>query len=144
MPDFAQALEDIIMVKINSEQRRTLEHHLTERRAELVRKVRAATESAKTDNMARVAGEVGDPGDESMAAQLVDLNLTEVQKELRELRAIEGAFSRLADDTYGYCIECGGEIPYARLAAYPTAERCTECQARHERVYGGRDVTPSL
>ncbi|MDA8390656.1 MAG: TraR/DksA family transcriptional regulator [Gammaproteobacteria bacterium] len=132
------------MTKLTSEQRRTLEHRLTERRAELVRKVRTATDFAKTENITKVAGEVGDPGDESMAAQLVDLNLTEVQNELRELRAIEAAFSRLADDTYGRCTECGCEIPYARLDAYPTAERCTECQARHERVYGGRDVTPSL
>ncbi|MDA8361091.1 MAG: TraR/DksA family transcriptional regulator [Gammaproteobacteria bacterium] len=132
------------MAKLTSEQRRTLERHLMERRAELVKKVRAATDSAKTDNITSVAGEVGDPGDESMAAQFVDLNLTEAQTELRELRAIEEAFSRLADNTYGYCTECGGEIPYARLEAYPTAERCTECQTRHERVYGGRDVTPSL
>ena len=139
----AQALEDI-MVKLTSEQRRTLERRLTERRTELVHKVRAATEFAKTENIVKVAGEVGDPGDESMAAQLVDLNLAEAQSEVRELRAIEEAFGRLADDTYGYCTECGTEIPYARLEAYPTAERCTECQARHERVYGGRDVTPSL
>ncbi|MFC0036327.1 TraR/DksA C4-type zinc finger protein [Cardiobacterium valvarum] len=31
------------------------------------------------------------------------------------------------------CEDCGGPIPDARRRAYPSATRCTECQARHER-----------
>jgi DnaK suppressor protein len=33
----------------------------------------------------------------------------------------------------GGCLECGLPIPAARLAAWPTASRCVECQADHER-----------
>ena len=31
------------------------------------------------------------------------------------------------------CEDCGDPIPEARRRAYPSATRCTECQARHER-----------
>lgn len=31
------------------------------------------------------------------------------------------------------CEDCGDLIPDARRRAYPSATRCTECQARHER-----------
>lgn len=31
------------------------------------------------------------------------------------------------------CIDCGREIPAARRAALPSAERCVGCQSIHER-----------
>jgi DnaK suppressor protein len=31
------------------------------------------------------------------------------------------------DDEYGYCSECGDEIPDGRLAIDPMAERCIKC-----------------
>ena len=31
------------------------------------------------------------------------------------------------------CEDCGDPIPEARRRAYPSATRCTECQALHER-----------
>ena len=31
------------------------------------------------------------------------------------------------------CVDCGGQIPVARLAHVPNARRCTECQHLHER-----------
>lgn len=34
------------------------------------------------------------------------------------------------------CIDCGEEIPVARRKAAPSAIRCIECQAKHERIYG--------
>jgi DnaK suppressor protein len=30
----------------------------------------------------------------------------------------------MADGTYGTCVDCGEEIPVARLMAAPTARRC--------------------
>lgn len=117
---------------------------LTRRRGELVAMIRAGTADAGHDNLRRMRGEVGDPGDESSALQQTDLNLAEMEGEVRELRAVDRALERVRDGSYGYCAECGCSIPAARLSAYPTAERCTQCQTRHERVYGGRDVTPSV
>lgn len=132
------------MGDMTEEQSAKIRGRLGARQSELVKMVKTGTANASRDNKQRMGGEVGDPGDESMALQLADLNLTEVEHELRELRAIERAFERLTSGSYGYCSECGCAIPYARLDAYPTAERCTACQTRHERVYGGRDMTPSV
>ncbi|MHB1512183.1 MAG: TraR/DksA family transcriptional regulator [Acidiferrobacter sp.] len=117
---------------------------LTVRRSELEAMVRADAACAGHDNLRRMGGEVGDPGDESAALQQTDLNLAEMEGGARELQAIDRALERVREGRYGHCAECGCDIPAARLDAYPAAERCTPCQTRHERVYGGRDVTPSL
>ena len=45
---------------------------------------------------------------------------------------IEAALARLDDGTYGRCIDCGKEIPAARLEARPEAARCVEDQAKAE------------
>ncbi len=44
-----------------------------------------------------------------------------------DLVRIEQAERRLREDDYGYCQECGDEIPDARLAIDPMAERCINC-----------------
>jgi DnaK suppressor protein len=61
-----------------------------------------------------------------------------------ELRQVEIAQQRLADGGYGTCVDCGKEIPAARLEAIPEAVRCIEDQARYEatlRARGG-DAAP--
>jgi RNA polymerase-binding transcription factor DksA len=34
-------------------------------------------------------------------------------------------------------VECGQDIGYARLRAYPTALRCILCQTRHQKTFNG-------
>ena len=38
------------------------------------------------------------------------------------------ALSRIEDNTYGQCVDCGHEIPEGRLDARPDASRCVNCQ----------------
>ena len=45
------------------------------------------------------------------------------------------ALQRIADGTYGRCIECGDEIPHERLVVNPTAERCFLCQEHFEKTH---------
>ncbi|MEX0344843.1 MAG: TraR/DksA family transcriptional regulator [Rhizobiaceae bacterium] len=45
----------------------------------------------------------------------------------RDLVRIEMAERRLGEGDYGYCEECGEEIPDGRLAIDPMAERCVNC-----------------
>jgi len=40
---------------------------------------------------------------------------------------IEEALQRIAHGDYGYCTQCGEEIPAKRLAIDPTNERCVHC-----------------
>ncbi len=43
------------------------------------------------------------------------------------------ALARIEQDTYGRCVDCGGEIPEGRLDARPDAARCVSCQAKRSR-----------
>ncbi|MFU0789260.1 TraR/DksA C4-type zinc finger protein [Virgibacillus proomii] len=44
----------------------------------------------------------------------------------KELEAINKALHAIEEGTYGICRECGGDIPYERLTAIPTADRCMQ------------------
>jgi DnaK suppressor protein len=62
------------------------------------------------------------------------LRAAEARRDLDELRDIRTARERLACGSYGECVDCGVQIPRARLEAMPASARCVECQARHERA----------
>lgn len=82
-----------------------------------------------------LAGMVADPGDESVANLLVDLDVAFIDRHVHELREIDAARKRMAAGNYGMCADCGGEIEIERLFAFPEAMRCTRCQAQREKTY---------
>jgi DnaK suppressor protein len=43
------------------------------------------------------------------------------------LRRIEAALQRLDAGDFGFCEECGDEIPVKRLDIDPATERCVDC-----------------
>jgi DnaK suppressor protein len=49
---------------------------------------------------------------------------------------VEAALARLDDGTYGVCVDCGKQIPQARLEVRPEAARCVEDQAKAEAAAG--------
>lgn len=95
------------------------------------------------EQYAQIAGQVHDAQDESVADLLVDVNLAEIGRDVAELREIEAALDRISLAAYGVCLRCGDAIARERLAAYPTAERCTNCQRLYEQTRATRP-TPSL
>ena len=54
----------------------------------------------------------------------------------QEKSMVEQALERLAQGKYGTCIDCGKEIPAARLEAQPESIRCVDDQRRFESTYG--------
>ncbi len=90
-----------------------------------------------------LAVKVGSVGDDSVASMLVDIDTVITDHAVHELREIEASLKRLSEMSFGDCADCGGEIGFARLLAYPTAQRCTPCQDRHEKTFH-HDSTPSL
>ncbi len=44
---------------------------------------------------------------------------------------LEYALKRIDDPEFGYCADCGEEIPFARLQAMPEATLCVDCA--HEK-----------
>lgn len=57
---------------------------------------------------------------------------------MRELRQVGDALKRLHAPDFGICIDCGADIPYARLEAQPVATRCRACEALTERARTGQ------
>ncbi len=53
-------------------------------------------------------------------------------RESDELNQVASALGRIEAGTYGLCIDCGVEIPAARLHAAPEAARCIACQEKAE------------
>jgi len=60
-------------------------------------------------------------------ALLTDLSLRDAVAD------IDAALTRLANGTYGTCMDCGVDIPHERLEVRPQATRCLGCQIRDER-----------
>ena len=61
------------------------------------------------------------------AMQQQAMNQATEQKRKFDLVRIEAALRRIRDEEYGYCEECGEEIPDGRLAIDPMAELCVTC-----------------
>jgi RNA polymerase-binding protein DksA len=49
-----------------------------------------------------------------------------------ELNRIAKALDQIRNGVYGECVDCGEEIPMARLEAYPFADRCIRCATAEE------------
>ena len=46
---------------------------------------------------------------------------------------VDAALKRIADDDYGYCLDCGEEIAEERLAFDPSVPLCIACANRREQ-----------
>jgi RNA polymerase-binding transcription factor DksA len=114
-----------------------LRHRVRERRRQLAAEIRGDAERARGEQYGELAGATHDTGDESVADLLADLDQAEMTRDLGELRDLEAARLRLADGSYGTCVDCKGDIGYERLRANPAATRCVRCQALHEKTYAG-------
>jgi DnaK suppressor protein len=55
-------------------------------------------------------------------------------RESAELDAIDAALKRIEDGSYGVCVDCGCDIPAARLHAAPETMRCIACQDKFEHT----------
>jgi DnaK suppressor protein len=108
---------------------------LEERSAQLRREIREEMTRSGDERYVDISGQGSDSGDESVASLLADLGVALVDRQVVEIREIDAAFARMAEDTYGTCIECGAEIGTERLKAYPTAARCIDCQTQREKTY---------
>jgi RNA polymerase-binding transcription factor DksA len=86
------------------------------------------------EEAARPADPAGDVADKAFERTRAEVEHDLIEMSLHELAEIAALRERLANGTYGECIECGEPIPTARLKVNPTARRCAECQSRHEKV----------
>ena len=120
------------MTTLTSSERDHLAKMMNEREPVLRDEIRAGLLRMRVEGYEDLLSGTSDAGDESLASLLTDITNAEVVRDATELQDIFGAEARLAAGTYGVCIDCEAQVPYARLAAYPTAKRCLACQEIHE------------
>ena len=122
------------MSSLTAEQRQALIHLLEQREAQLGAEIRAARRAAD-ERDAATSREAADRGDEATVQIQSGIDHAELERDLRELLDIELARSRLAEGSYGDCLDCGDPIGYLRLQVQPAAQRCAACQAAFERTH---------
>ena len=77
-----------------------------------------------------------DPKDVAdIASDDIDRKMIEAlgSQELKRLKLIDSALTRIEQGKYGLCIKCSKKIPQDRLEAIPYALMCIECKSAEER-----------
>jgi DnaK suppressor protein len=114
----------------------TFNDQLHQMRAELLAQIRAQRggKIGRAESAAEARENVGDDWAQADAER--DLAFALEERESAELVAIDAALKRIADGSYGLCLDCGVQIANARLHANPTALRCVACQEKLEHAQG--------
>src|SRR5207253_2939076 len=76
---------------------------------------------------------IQDLADKAASAYSKELNFSLSDGERNLLMLIEEAFTRVKDDTYGTCTNCGNVIGDKRLLAVPWTPFCIDCQELQEK-----------
>ena len=72
-----------------------------------------------------------------------DIDTALVDRQINEMRELEMSMKYLSELEFGDCIDCGNEIGFERLLAYPSAQRCVQCQSQYEKAFP-HESNPSL
>jgi RNA polymerase-binding transcription factor DksA len=72
-----------------------------------------------------------------------DIDTALVDRQINEMRELEISLKYLSELEFGDCIDCGNEIGFERLLAYPSAQRCIQCQNQYEKNFA-HEFTSSL
>ena len=105
---------------------------LEARRDALRTEVKAQLEGSGDERVVGLRNRLQETDDWAVADSLAELDIAGVRHALGELADVDAALARIRDGRYGTCTDCGEAIAPARLAAYPTATRCIECQQAWE------------
>ena len=130
-------------VMLTENQIRDFRKKLDKRLFELREEVRLELLNTEDQTYIELAGQVHDTGEASVADLLVDLQFSEIDRHIIEMRDIDASFLRMSSANYGVCIDCKLSIAVDRLQAYITAKRCHRCQVNHEHNFAGR-TGPSM
>lgn len=128
---------------MNQQQALDFKLRLLERARQLRDELQQTRAKSAKEMPGQVAERARDSEDDAFATLVVDTNLSEMERDADELRMIGSALQRIDAGTYGKCVDCDQSIPFARLKAEPTAERCVQCQELFEKTHASAR-TPSL
>src|SRR4051794_18093120 len=118
---------------LTSAQRATLDAALHARQRELRADVASHLRTQDDPRLVGLRNRMEETDDWAAADAMAAQDIALVSRDLAELANVEQALARIADATYGDCLDCSRPIPYPRLAAYPAARRCVVCQELEEK-----------
>jgi RNA polymerase-binding protein DksA len=107
-----------------------MEKSLTDLKMEIIANLVAGNEDFKE------IVEGMDPKDlVDIASDDIDRKMIEAlgSQDLKRLKLIDSALTRVQQGKYGLCVKCGKRIPPERLEAIPYALMCIECKTAEER-----------
>lgn len=121
------------MPYLTPEQIQHLSRLMDERWTREIAEINAVAQRSRDERRQEaIAGRAADRLDEALAEIALSTDYAIVRQDVEDVRDIVAARKRLAAGSYGTCTDCGQEIGYERLQAYPTAKRCIRCQREHE------------
>jgi len=107
-----------------------METSLLALKAEIVDALVASNEDFKEIMEGEEPKDLADIASDDMDRKMIEAIGTQ---ELKRLKLIESALTRIKQGKYGHCIKCGKRIPQDRLVAIPYALMCIECKSEEER-----------
>lgn len=122
-----------MMSNITKNQMDELQAAMLAELAQLVDETQDEMNPALKTNFIDIDGDVAD--DEAAANNIVDTENAIIGLHLQNARDLNAALERIETGAYGDCIDCGDDIAYERLVAYPTAKRCIRCQHLREKMF---------
>jgi DnaK suppressor protein len=123
------------MAELTDAQLHDLRNRLDRREAELLEDVRAKGPEAAPPPSREPRNQVEDFGEQGEQRIREAVAQAEQERDVDELRQIAAAKERMTRLEYGECVDCGADIPLARLQAHPAAARCIPCQERYEQTH---------
>ncbi|MDR1278982.1 MAG: TraR/DksA family transcriptional regulator [Treponema sp.] len=115
-------MEQIFVEKMNKS--------LSAQKAEIISNLIAGNEDFKEIVEGMDPKDVAD-----IASDDIDRKMIEAlgSQDVKRLKLIDSALTRIQQGKYGFCIKCGKRIPHDRLEAIPYALMCIDCKTAEER-----------
>jgi RNA polymerase-binding protein DksA len=128
------------MTRLTPEQISHLTGLMDERFAREMEEISAVAARSRDERRQEIlAGRPADHVDAALAEIALAADYAVVRQDVEDVRDIIAARKRLSAGEYGICTDCGEEIAYERLLAYPTAKRCIDCQRLYEQQKAARE-----
>lgn len=107
---------------------RQFEEKLLHQQAELQRAMLSAVEQGRATN----TDDTQDVADQAVASYQKELLFHQGTSGHAQLSLVRAALDRLADGSFGECLQCGNTIGAKRLEALPWTPYCIQCQEKFE------------
>lgn len=112
---------------MNDELLQRLRKELDAERETVLAELRDLGADPYSEKVDRIAGIDDNFADSAAATAERSEVLAFIENARERLADVDAALARMDEGGYGHCVDCGNEIPTARLEARPASVRCVDC-----------------